>query len=293
MKFVSPAEYTLLSTNVVNDYSDWVAGTYDENDDPVVYEGSVYRAVTSTTDVPSEGAVKTVPTWVRMGWSNQQRMFNEGVDSVSSGTGDITVELECPESVNTFTALGLAGASAQLTVTDPIDGVVFDETVALTDAGASDWWEWHFLPYDLITVAVFDGIPPYPGATYTLVISGASVSDPVECGRAIFGPDFEVGGMMYGTSFTALSSSKVTVDEFGKSELLKRRTRARVDYDIVIEGGRLSDIHRALREIDATPTLFIGYEEEEASIVFGFTREFDLNKRSPNVGYLTLQVEEI
>lgn len=293
MKFVTPADYTLVSTNVPNDYSDWVAGSYDETDDPVVYGDSVYRAATSTTDRPDLGALKSPPTWVRMGYSNQQRMFNSGVDSVSSATGDITVQLTTPDLVDNFTVLGLMGSTVQLTVTDATEGVVYDETQTLTDAGASDWYEWYFFDYDIITVAVFDGIPPYPNTTYDLVISGTQPTDPVECGRVIFGPEFLIGGMTYGTSFTALSTSKVNRDEFGNSQYIKRRTIARNDYDIVIDARRISDIRRALRKVDAVPTLFIGTELEEASIIFGFSREFSMNARSPKVGYVSLQVEEI
>lgn len=293
MRFVTPVDYTLVTTSVVNDYLDWSAGSYDENDPPVVYEDSVYRATTTTTDQPDVGAVADPPTWVRMGYSNQLRMFTETVDSVSSATGDITVDFTVSDSINTLGALGLVGSTIQLQVVDGTDGLVYDQTISLTDTGVSDWWEWHFLGYEVASTALFTGIPPYPDATYTLTISGAAPSDPIECGRVVFGTDFNIGGMMYGTSFSAITFSTITNDEFGGSQFTKRRTLARNDYDIVIEAGRVSTIRKAMRTIDAVPTLFIGTDEEEASILFGFSKEFDISTDSPRVGYMSLQVVEL
>lgn len=292
MRFVTPVDYELVTTNVVNDYADWSAGAYATGD-RVVYNNSVYRAAANTSDQPDVGAEADPPTWVRMGYSNQLRMFTETVDSVSSATGDITVDFTVSDSINTLGALGLVGSTIQLEVVDGVDGLVYDQTISLTDVGVSDWWEWHFLAYEVTSTALFTGIPPYPDATYTLTISGATPSDPVECGRVVFGTDFNIGGMMYGTSFSAITFSTITNDEFGGSQFIKRRTLARNDYDIVIEAGRVSTIRKAMRAIDAVPTLFIGTDEEEASILFGFSKEFDISTNSPRVGYMSLQVVEL
>ena len=295
MRIVQPSEITadvLQSTNVVNIETTWTAGTYSLGDRRV-YERMVYEVVAdpNTADRPDIGAASDPPTWVALGYSNQWRMFTEGADSLSTGTGNIDVTLKWPGLISTLATLGLMGQSITVTVTDAIDGVVFDETRELVDIGVGDWWEFFFLPYDNIDAAVFE-LPPYPGADVRILLEGASISDTVAVGRVVAGVGRDLGVTLYGTDVQLQDYSIKERDGFGNLILRTRRTLKYVNYDVHVPTGSVDFVVRALSRLGAVPTLYIGDEDKTSTIVFGVFADVSQGISTPSISDLTLQVEE-
>ena len=295
MRIVQPSEITtdvLQSTNVVNIETTWTEGTY-ELGDRRVYERTVYEVVAdpNTSDRPDIGAASDPPTWVALGYSNQWRMFTEGVDSLSTGTGDIDVTLEWTDVISTLATLGLIGNSITVTVTDDVDGVVYDETRDLVDIGVGDWWEFFFLPYDNIDAAVFE-LPPYPGADVRILLEGASISDPVAVGRVVAGVGRDLGVTLYGTDIQLQDYSVKDRDGFGNLILRPRRTLKYVNYDVHVPTGSVDFVTRALSRLGAVPTLYIGDPDKTSTVVFGVFADVSQGISTPSLSDLTLQVEE-
>ncbi len=294
MRVVTPIQVTpdnLTSTNVVNEESDWAAGTYSEGD-RVVYENEVYEVVASSTTLrPDNGLVSDPPEWIKLGWSNQFRMFRDGRDSQSTSIESIDVTLDYGEVISTVAVLGIEANSATLVVTDPTDGVVYNETIDLVDIGVADWWEYFFLPYSSDDTAIFRDIPPYPNATIDLSIDGAAATDEVKAGRVVGGVERSLGVSNYGTSVSLLQYSTKERDGFGNLILVPRRSVRLVDYDVTVESGRIDFVVRDLERLSATPTLFIGDELYSSSVTFGVYRDFNQGITTPSVSDLTIQVE--
>ena len=292
MKIVIPQtvdDTNLDSTNVVNDESDWVSGDTYNTGDRVVYEKQVWEALKdSVTSEPSEA---NATDWLLVGFANQWRMFREGRDSVSTRDESIDVSITASQVVSTFAALGLSGVDASLTVTDPSEGVVYDDTISLVDTGAGNWWEYFFLPYDRADTAIFQGIPPYAGATYDFSVNGADASSTVEAGRVVFGIQRELGVSNYGTSVSTLDYSKRERDEFGNLKLIPRRVVRLVNYDATVRTGNIDSVIRQLQSLSSVPTLWIGDSSFNSTIAFGVYRDFTQGITSPQVSDLTVQVE--
>ena len=296
MRIVPPQEVTetvLQSTNVVNDYSDWVAGTYNLGD-RVVYDNQVYEVVAdpSTTDQPDVGAAKTAPTWYVVGYSNQWRMFTKGQDSKTTATGDIDVTLQWPSSITTIGVLGVMGTSVTVTVTDSVEGVVYNEAVDLVDIGVSGWWEWYFLEYEFDQVAIFSGIPPYAGADVRIIIEGASASDNVACGRIIAGVERTLGVTQYGTSIDKSSYSTKDRDGFGNLTLVPRRTLKLVDFDVRVPTQMVDSVVTQLNKLDGIAALYIGDDSFGSTVVYGVQYDVSMGISTPSLSDLTVQVEE-
>ncbi len=121
MKFVVPMTVTStnLTTNVINDYADWAAGTYVLGTRKVEGE-SVYEVVASpsTTDQPTVGAAKATPTWILLGFANIWRMWREGVDSPSEAVGDIEVSVPIPTVTTTVGVLRAVGLNVNVKIVD-------------------------------------------------------------------------------------------------------------------------------------------------------------------------------
>lgn len=290
MRIVQPVNITaaeLISTNVVGEYDEWEAGTYSTGE-RVVHGMSAWEALED--DVTSEPGADPLD-WLRLGYSNQWRMFRDGRDSQSTGEGDITVTLSTGSLITTIALLGLQGLQAELTITDPVDGVVYSRIEPLVDIGVMDWWEYFFLPYDVKESAVFDGAPPYPGAEIELKVSGGTELDEVAIGRVVMGAERELGGTLYGTGISSVEYSVKERDTFGNLTLVPRRTIRLIDYDVSVDTSQVDFVVQLLERISAQPTLFIGSKEFSSTVEFGVYRDYTQNIDSPSVSFLTLQVE--
>ena len=287
---INPAE--LNTTNVVNSEADWTAGTYALGVKRV-QNNQVYEVVATpdTTAEPVAGAAASPPTWVRLGWSNQYRMFRDGRDSYSSRDESIDVTLNFDEIITTLGALGLQGVSATLTVVDSVEGTVYNETISLVDIGVGDWWEYFFSPYEFNDTAIFDNMPPYPGADINLSVDSATADDETRAGRVIAGFEQPLGVTNYGVSVSILDYSTKERDGFGNLTLVPRRTVRLVDYDVKVDTAQVDFVVRALERISSTPTLFIGDSSFSSSVTFGIYRDFTQGIDTPSISDLTIQVE--
>ena len=295
MRIVTPFNVDaaqLTTTNVVNEFADWSAGTFDLGDQ-VVEANKVYKVVADpdTTDQPTVGAAASPATWVLMGPSNQYRMFRDGRDSYSSRDESIDVTLNFDQVVTTVGALGLQGVSATLTVVDSVDGTVYDKTIDLVDIGVNNLWEYFFLPYDFNDTAIFDGIPPYQDADINLSIDAATATDEARAGRVLAGIDRSLGVTNYGVSVSILDYSTKERDGFGNLTLVPRRTVRLVDYDAKVPTDQVDFVVRSLERIASTPTLFIGDNKFASSVTFGIYRDFSQGITSPSISDLAIQVE--
>ena len=282
----------LTTTNVVNEAADWSAGTYNLGE-KAVDENQVYKVVAdpSTTDRPTVGAVASPATWVRMGPSNQYRMFRDGRDSFSIRDESIDVKLNFAEIITTVGALGLQGVSATLTVIDSVEGTVYDETISLVDIGVGDWWGYFFSPYEFNDTAIFDELPPYQGADINLSVDAATPTDQARAGRIIAGFEQQIGVTNYGVSVSILDYSTKERDGFGNLTLVPRRTVRLVDYDVKVDTAQVDFVVRKLERIASTPTLFIGDELYSSSVTFGVYRDLSQGITTPSISDLTIQVE--
>ena len=291
MRIVTPVEVTpalLDSTNVSNEYPDW-DGTSKDTGERVVHNERVWEARNDA--VTSEPSEATFTDWLRVGFANKWRMFREGRDSVSTRDGSIDVSITPNQIISTMAALGVSGNEATLTVTDPTEGVVFDETQSLVDIGVGDWWEYYFLPYDSSDTAFFNGIPPFPAATYDLSVSAIATTTEVQAGRVVMGIERTLGVTNFGTSVSTLDFSKRERDEFGNLELIPRRVVRLVDYDATVKTPNLDAVVKLLQSLSAKPTLFIGDEIHDSTITFGVYRDFTQGISNVVLSDLTIQVE--
>lgn len=301
MKLVVPitVDATNLTTNVVNEVVDWTAGTHLEG--VRLVEGElVYEVVEhpSTTDQPSVGAAKVVPTWIVVGYANKWRMWREGSDSVSTRTS--TVGIACSitplssAAITTVGVLGVEALSVTVEMTDAVDGVVYDETQDVADIGVPDWWSYFFTDYSRNRTIVFDGLPAYYGAGVTLAvtINPASPTDQVECGRVVIGRALEVGQSLQGVKSRNITFSKKERDEFGNLTLVNRRTIRVIDYPVMIPNVNVDSVQRKAADLAATPTLFIGDGDMPETIVFGVFESFDVIINGLSVVECSISVEE-
>ena len=290
IKSIVTTDAILTSSNILeNEYSTWVSGTSYAALARVIYQHKIYERVIA-------GAGTTTPdidqvNWLYISYTNRWRMFDNIISNTSSRVGGITFTLTPNQPVDSLILLNVNAASVRVVMNDSVDGIVYDRTVVLSGKeSVVDYYSYFFNNIaEKKTTATFLDIPSYPTATITVTIS--SGSNLAEVGEVIYGTMTVVGRTNYNTVIGIKSFSRKEVDEFGNVTVVKRRNSKYCEYDIDIDNYKLSEIQRFFSDIDSVPCVFIGNENMDELVVYGFYSEFKATIAYPTVSKCTLRVE--
>lgn len=294
MRIVTPQPITaatLTASNVAITETLWTAGTYATGVQR--YEGiTLYEVIASpsTTDQPSVGAVAAVPTWKVIGAIGRFKMFDNVISTQSTRTGTIVVTVDPGQIVNAAAFFGLAGNTINVTMTDPVEGVVYNETKTLQDNTLiADWYAYFFESIYPLTDAVFTDLPSYLNATITVTIDAGAAT--AACGEMVIGRQSLLGVSNFGTSVSIQDYSIKTTDDFGNVVIQERAYSKRADYDVTVETNRVATVQKLLADIRTTPTVFIGEEDKPETVVYGFYKSFNIVISTPSISDCSIEVE--
>lgn len=296
MQIIRPESVTegrLTASDVpIDDYPQWeAAGNYDEG--ARVIEGiEAYESLVSgNNDTIEDGLAASPPTWLRLGFVNRWRMFRDGRDSKTRQDGGIATTVTPGQVINGLALLGLEGLDVTVTMTDPVEGVVYQRTESITDIGVGNWYDWYFMPYDIREDLVFSDLPPYPAASIDVVVATASPADASAVGRYVIGALRDMGITLYGTSVRTQDFSVRERDGFGNLTIVNRRQIRLVDYRVNVETDRVDSVKSELDRLANQETVFIGSEQFGSTVIFGFYRDFDITISNFALSDATIEVE--
>lgn len=271
----------------------WVAGTYTKGtrktEDHYLYE---VVADPSTTDQPSVGAAKAVPTWIKLGADNRWRMFDGSVGSQSTHPGTVAVQLTPGTVVSSLALLNLSGRTALVELYDG-SSPVFSREYSLTDAGVTNWYDYFFSPIGTVSDLVVTDLPAYGnGVLHITVDAGAETA---AIGELVIGSLLEVGCAKYDASVGTTSFSKKERDTFGNWVIIKRSNSKRASWNFTFPTSRLAMLNRTFAALDAVPVVWIGspHPDYEGTIVYGFYRDYDLSYTDPRISSGSVTIEGI
>jgi hypothetical protein len=297
MKIIEPlntVDATLTSTNVPEtDHAEWLIGTSYSIDDNVIVTTpdvhKIYIALTATTgDYPPDNPVD----WEEVSATNAWKMFDQKTRSVTTATSPIIVEITPGLLFNAVSLFDILADSVNVTVTDPTDGEVYNHDVDMLDLfGIDDYYSWFFSPLSNISSVTLVDLPAYPLATMKVTVdNGAS---PAELGELVVGSLKTIGVTVYGTKIGIEDYSTKHVDNNGIATLIPGKYANIVDYKIQIISSRASYINNILSSYRATPVVYIGNENVQETIIFGFFKDFRIVLENKNISSCTLSVEEL
>lgn len=294
MIIVPPIEVTasnLVSSSVAISETAWTAGTYNAGDQR--YVGTdLYEALSTTTDEPTAGVAANPPTWLLVGKINRFRMFDFGIGSVTSDTGPIIVEIEPGQVANAVKLFEIAGAdTVQVEVTDPVGGLVYDETIDLADyTGINNFYAYFFEPYRKADEAAFFDLPNYTDATITITIDGPGT---VSVGETVIGRQQRLGVTLINTSIGSENFSRKERDEFGVFRIVERRTAKLGNFDVFLDNNQVNNAIRTLNQFFVQPALFVGEVSQPETQILGFYRDFSVLRSGPITSEMSLEIEGI
>lgn len=294
IKSQTVTDTTLTTTDVPeNDYAAWLVGTtYAATDRVIVttpnihniYE-SVQGANTGNDPVTDDGT-----WWTRVSSTNRWKMFNDVVQEQTTQADIIDVTIT-PSAVTTaLAAINVDCATITVTMTDPIEGVVYDETFPMTSySGITNWYDYFFTAINRKKELSVLGLPPYSAAVIDVTFTDTGATAKV--GALVLGTSANIGDSQYGASFGIIDYSTKSVDAQGRTTITAGTYSDEADIDVVIETGRFAEVKKILTDLRTTPSVWIAEDNTEGTIIYGYYREFDVLLTGPVVSMCTLSIE--
>lgn len=295
MKILAPLTITdaMLKSSTVaeNDHPEWAAGTAYAIGDRVIRASTHrrYEAVTANTGKTPE----TSPAdWVDLGPTNRWAAFDDRVGTATSASQTMTIVLE-PGTVGALALIGIAGAhEAQITMTDPTYGVVFEKTIDLRDlVGIDSWWAYYFAPRAYRDSAIVEKLPTSRNPELSVTLTGpATVSlGALLVGRMhVFAP-----AVHYGARLGIIDYSRKGADDWGNTQIVKRAFSKRASWEVVVARTKLDSAQKLLSSLRAAPAVYIGSDAHDATILYGFYKDFDQVIAYPDHWLCSIEIESL
>lgn len=295
---------TLDDSNVTTDvpetdHDEWASGEiYAEGD--VVQKSTAHGVWESLAD-GNEGndpeltddRVSETPSWFYLGKTNPWLIVDEYVNTQTEAADSMTYEVTPGEIVDGIALFMVEAQTVSVTMTDPVEGIVYESEHEMVDYEVDDFYEYFFEPIRNITSLVLTDLPPYPNATITITFEDDGGT--VKCGTLLIGLQTYVGATRWGPRLGRQSFSRKDRNSFGQISLKKGETARRIELDLFIANGSVDYVDRFFARIDGVKTVFIG-DDVDAGFnslnLYGFSRDFQIVVPGPSVSECSVEIEE-
>lgn len=296
MKAIEPITITdsiLNSTNVAETDEDvWSGATAYVVDDVVMKTTGVHKRYVCIQNNTNQDPETETAYWTELGATNAWKMFDSKTGSQTSNANTIEVEIEPGELFNGIGFFGLQADTIDIVVTDPTEGEVYNESYDLADlTEIVDYYEWFFYPLENKSLYVVVDLPSYTAGVIEITIDNGT--DTALCGQCVVGRVREFGETLYGTTVGIADYSQKTVDQEGNYTITEKKAADTVDYRVKVNKYMVRAAQKFLRENRAKAIAYIGKEELEATLVFGFFKGFSIVFEGPVKAELNIQIEEL
>lgn len=295
MKIISPITLDfsdIQSSNIVeNDAPLWSPGTYNQGDQ-VIFNHRVYEAQQTTTDQPDQGALADPQTWIDLGATNLTRIYDAVIGNPATRSGSVEYTLRPRQVVNAAGLFGVKGTTARVRMIDATEGVVYDETrPLLNNDDIASWHSYYFALVRPRNEVVFDGLPNYRNADIEITIDAGTGT--AELGEVTMGRTIELGVTLFGTTPGIRDFSRKERDPFGTFQVVERKFAKTLTFEVSVDTARVNAVLNTLAEVRAKPTVYIGNEDQPATVIFGFFNDFVIPLSNPLESRMSLKVEGI
>lgn len=278
-------------------------------------QGAAHPTITAATDkvhkvyqslaagnvgnYPPTDVLATVPKWVEVSSTNRWKAFDTKTNSQTSQATSITYSITPGQVFDSIAFLNLEAATVRVVLTDPVDGVVYDETINLLDVTLTgtepemDWYAYFFSEITMVTDLARLGISLYLNTTLDITITYTGGTAKV--GTIVFGKQMSIGDTQYSPSVGIMDYSVKDTDAFGNTVITERAYADKMSCDVVIPTNSIPYIKRLLASYRATLILYVGADETTypSMIMLGFYRDFNIVFSYPAFAICSIEIEGI
>ena len=287
----------LLTSSTVpeNDYAAWSSGTTYGAGDYCISTAThrIYRSLAGGNinhEPVADTALATPLYWQDYSATNRWKAFDQKVGAQTTRADSINFVITPTSRVNSLVLLNVDAASVEVTMTDPVDGIVFDETYSMiSSSGINNLWDYFFEPIVRRHELSITDMPPYANAAISITLTDTGNTAAV--GEIVIGLSRSIGTTLISPTVGIRDFSVKEQDEFGDYEVLEREFSDRGNFVFTLPRALTSEVKRLLSSYRATATVYIGDDDIAATIIFGFYEEFDIVLELEELSICNIRIE--
>lgn len=274
-----------------NDYAAWAGGTtYADGDRVIVTTG--YHKIYESQQAANTGNDPTTDDgtwWLEVSSTNRWKMFNAIVQEQTVQATQIDTTLQSATVVNAIALLNVEATTIEITVTDSVEGVVYDETFNMTSySGIQDWYAYFFEPIVRENQLAVTDLPPYANADINIVINANADA---KCGAVVIGQFADLGLAQHGASLSIIDYSVKDTDAQGRVTITEGAYADKMEVDVVLDTSQMGQVKKALTSLRTTPSVWIAEDGNSDLVIYGYYREFDIILSNPTTSRCSLEIE--
>jgi len=296
VKPVTITDAMLTATDVAEaDYAAYNAGTAYALGDRVIVTSAGVHKVYESLQASNTGNDPTLAAnaawWIEVGPTNRWKLLDTSHSTQTAQASSMYYTLTPGQVVNAVAALNVVADSVRIRMTDPTDGVVYDQTTTL--AGVipdATWYDYFFGATSPSDQVITLDLPPYAAAE--IRVDFAAASGDVSCGVLLLGYQTTLAdGIAYGARAGIQDYSRKETNTWGDTVLAQRAYAKRAEWALRVANAQIDAVQRQLVAVRATPCLWIGSELYAITSVFGFYKDFDITISYPTWSDCSLTIE--
>lgn len=269
----SPATTYTLAARVIRNHAVWQSAQGSNlNHDPSLDDGT---------------------WWVRVQATNRWRAFDGVISDPATNAEGITYQLQFDRTIDSIVFFEVNAGSIDITITDPIDGVIYDATYSLASSSGEviDAWTYFFTPITAQTTLTAEWLPGWAGCTIDISINSSGTTS---VGEIFFGSREQLGETLVDTEVGFRDYSTKSRDEFGNAFVVPRDFTKIVNYKFSFPTYDIDRIMRLLTRLRAVPAVYTGGAgtDRYSLAVAGFFQDFTV-PLTTTLSFGSLEVESL
>lgn len=289
MKIIYPTEITIASSNVTgSSYTDWSSSTTYTVGQNVYLASNYgeYEALTNNTNKPPN----LNPTdWKFLGTANKYKMFDQFLNTQTSNTSTIEVEIVAYGSMAIY--LGNLEASSVLIQVINNDTLEVIETSSFSLLGeVNNWLDYFYGDWveNRLKSVTYQRTTLTRNISYMINIDNGINN--AKCGILTTGILKDIGFTKWGMNVGALDYSTVAIDTSSGATYLSRGNYAkRISADIFCYTSAAQAVYKSLTDARGTPIVFINESFDEFN-VYGYMQKFETLVNGPIETAISLDI---
>jgi len=301
MKIIRPVtiDDTIFQSSDVPeaDQAEWVSGTTYHVGDLVMVTTTANGAATATHKIYSsvhsnagnDPTVDDGTSWTEVSSTNRWKMFDAVVQDQTVKATSINTVLQSPSVVNSLALLNVEGTTVVITMTDSVEGVVYNETFNLTSySGIQDWYAYFFEPIVRKNQLALTDLPPYANASISVTVNAGADA---KVGALVIGQFANLGLSQHGASLSIIDYSTKNTDSQGRITITDGPYADKMEVDVVLDTSQIGQANTTLSSLRTTPAVWIAEDNNDDLVIYGYHREFDIILSNPTISRLSLEIE--
>lgn len=274
-----------------NDYAAWAVGTTYAAGDRVIVTTGYHKIYESKLggNVGNDPTTDDGTNWLEISSTNRWKMFNAIVQEQTVQATQINTVLQSASVVNSLALINIVGTTVVITMTDAVEGVVYNETFNLTSySGIQDWYAYFFEPIVRKNQLALTNLPPYANASISVTVNAGADA---KVGALVIGQFADLGLSQHGASISIIDYSTKTTDAQGRVTITDGPYADKMDVDVILDTSTIGQANTTLSSLRTTPAVWVAEDNNDDLVIYGYYREFDIILSNPTISRLSLEIE--